>query len=160
MSVNDLAAHACEEVQALGRLDEACIELLYALMREEIRRFAVLCPPSGWDRDTVDGFVSEFFVEKVEKLTADLVTIGVTPQVVGKVMRRWIRNFLIDRARSTPLGRIRRKIEGDILGQYPEFLLCVPKISSTSCDQVILVNQATDLSVLSDAVPVEVDGVG
>lgn len=38
--------------------------------------------------------------------------------------------------------------------------LCVPKISSTSCDQVILVNQATDLSVLSDAVPVEVDGVG
>jgi hypothetical protein len=122
MSVDDLAAHACEEVQALGRLDEACIELLYALMREEIRRFTVLCPPSGWDRDTVDGFVSEFFVEKVDKLTADLVTIGVTPQVVGKVMRRWIRNFLIDRARSTPLGRIRRKIEGDMLGQYPEFL--------------------------------------
>ena len=58
----------------------------------------------------------------MEKLTADLVTIGVTPQVVGKVMRRWIRNFLIDRARRTPLGRIRRKIEEDMLGQYPEFL--------------------------------------
>jgi hypothetical protein len=58
----------------------------------------------------------------VERLTADLVTIGVTPQVVGKVMRRWIRNFLIDRARDTPLGRIRRKLEEDVLGQYPEFL--------------------------------------
>jgi hypothetical protein len=39
-------------------------------------------------------------------------------------------------------------------------ILCVPKISSTSCGQVILVDQATDLSVLSDAVPVEVGGVG
>jgi hypothetical protein len=38
--------------------------------------------------------------------------------------------------------------------------LFVPKISSTSCDQVILLNKATDLSVLSDAVQVEVDGVG
>jgi hypothetical protein len=44
--------------------------------------------------------------------------------------------------------------------QEEQVRLCVPKISSTSCDQVILVNQATDLSVLSDAVPVEVDGVG
>jgi hypothetical protein len=122
MSVDDLAARACEEVMALGRLDEACVELLYALMREETRRFTVLCPPGGWDRDAVEGFVSEFFVEKLEKLTADLVTIGVTPQLVGKVMRRWVRNFLIDRARRTPLGRIRRKIEEDMLGQYSEFL--------------------------------------
>jgi hypothetical protein len=121
VSVDDLAARACEEVQALGRLDEACIELLFALMREETRRFTVLCPPGGWDRDAVEDLANEFFVEKVEKLTADLVTIGVTGQVVGKVMRRWIRNFLIDRARDTPLGRIRRKLEEDILGQYPEF---------------------------------------
>jgi hypothetical protein len=122
MSVDDLATRACEEVQALGRLDEACVKLLFALMREETRRFTVLCPPGGWDRDAVEGFVSDFFVEKVDKLTGELVTIGVTPQVVGKVVRRWIRNFLIDRARGTPLGRIRRKIEEDMLGQYPEFL--------------------------------------
>jgi hypothetical protein len=122
MSVDDLAARACEEVQALGHLDEACVKLLVALMWEETRRFTVLCPPGGWDRDAVEDLANEFFVEKVEKLTADLVTIGVTPQVVGKVMRRWIRNFLIDRARGTPLGGIRRKLEEDMLGQYPEFL--------------------------------------
>lgn len=125
-SVDDLAARACEEVQALGRLDGACIELLYALMREETRRFTVLCPPGGWDRDAIEGFASEFFIEKVEKLTADLVTIGVTPQLVGKVMRRWVRNFLIDRARGTPLGRIRRKVEEDVLGKYSEFLRVPP----------------------------------
>ena len=120
--MDDLAARACEEVQALGHLGEACVKLLFALMREETRRFTVLCPPGGWDRDAVEDLASEFFVEKVEKLTADLVTIGVTPQIVGKLMRRWIRNFLIDRARDTPLGRIRRKLEEDMLGRDPEFL--------------------------------------
>ncbi len=121
VSTDDLAARACEEIQALGRLDEACVKLLCALMREETRRFTVLCPPGGWNRDVVEGFVGDFFVEKAQTLTAELVTIGVTAQVVGKVMRRWIRNFLIDRARDTPLGRIRRKLEEDMLGQYPEF---------------------------------------
>jgi len=126
MSVDDLAARACQEVQTLGRLDEACVKLLCALMAEETHRVTVLCPPGGWDRDELEGLVSEFFIKKGQRLTADLVTIGVTPEVVGKVMRRWIRNFLIDRARGTPLGRIRRKLEEDMLGQYPEFLQVPP----------------------------------
>ena len=126
MSVDDLAARACEEIQTLGRLDEVCVKLLCALMAEETRRFAVLRPPGGWDRDEIEGLVSEFFIKKGQRLTADLVMIGVTPEVVGKVMRRWIRNFLIDRARDTPLGRIRRKLEEDMLGQYPEFLQVPP----------------------------------
>jgi len=126
MSADDLAARACEEVQTLGRLDEACVKLLCALMAEETRRVAVLRPPGGWDLDEVEGLVSEFFIKKGQRLTADLVMIGVTPEVVGKVMRRWIRNFLIDRARDTPLGRIRRKLEEDMLGQHPEFLQVPP----------------------------------
>jgi hypothetical protein len=36
----------------------------------------------------------------------------------------------------------------------------VPKTCSTSCDQVIFVDQATDLSVFSDAVQVEIDRLG
>ena len=126
MSVDDLAARACQEVQTLGRLDEACVKLLCALMAEETHRVTVLRPPGGWDRDELEGLVSEFFIKKGQRLTADLVTIGVTPEVVGNVMRRWIRNFLIDRARGTPLGRIRRKLEEDMLGQYPEFLQVPP----------------------------------
>jgi hypothetical protein len=126
MSVDALAALACEEVQTLGRLDEACVKLLCALMAEETRRVAVLRPPGGWESDEVEGLVSEFFIKKGQRLTADLVTIGITPEVVGKMMRRWIRNFLIDRARDTPLGRIRRKLEEDMLGQYPEFLQVPP----------------------------------
>ena len=126
MSVDDLAACACKEVQTLGRLDEAGVKLLCALVAEETRRFLVLRPPGGWARDEIESLVSEFFIKKGQSLTTDLVTIGVTPEVVGKVTRRWIRNFLIDRARGTPLGRIRRKLEEDMLGQCPEFLQVPP----------------------------------
>jgi hypothetical protein len=38
--------------------------------------------------------------------------------------------------------------------------LCVPKTSSKSCDQAIFVDQATDASVSSDAVLVEIDRFG
>jgi hypothetical protein len=38
--------------------------------------------------------------------------------------------------------------------------LWVPKISSTSRDQAIFVDQTTNLSVFSDAVPVEIDRLG
>jgi len=47
-----------------------------------------------------------------------------------------------------------RRVQGELarLGY-----LWVPKISSTSCDQVIFVDQATNLSVFSDVVQVEID---
>jgi hypothetical protein len=38
--------------------------------------------------------------------------------------------------------------------------LCVPKTSSTSCDQAVFVDQATDASLSSDAVLVEIDRLG
>ena len=38
--------------------------------------------------------------------------------------------------------------------------LCVPKTSSTSRDQAVFVDQATDAGLPSDAVPVEIDRFG
>jgi hypothetical protein len=38
--------------------------------------------------------------------------------------------------------------------------LCVPKTSSTSCDQAVFVGQATDTSLFSDAVVIEIDRFG
>jgi transcriptional regulator of met regulon len=37
---------------------------------------------------------------------------------------------------------------------------CVPKTSSTSCDQAVFVDRATGVSLPSDAVPVEIDRFG
>jgi mannose-6-phosphate isomerase-like protein (cupin superfamily) len=38
--------------------------------------------------------------------------------------------------------------------------LCVPKTSSTSCDQAVFVDQATDASLSSDTAPAEIDWLG
>ena len=38
--------------------------------------------------------------------------------------------------------------------------LCVPRTSSTSCDQAVFVDRATGLGMPSDAVPVEIDRFG
>ena len=49
------------------------------------------------------------------------------------------------------------------LGQahYPGFYwLCVPKTSSTSCDQAVFVDHATGVSASSDAVLIEIDRFG
>jgi hypothetical protein len=53
----------------------------------------------------------------------------------------------------------------EIAGQQPvrlsaEERLCVPKTSSTSCDQAIFVDQATDASLFSDAIVIEIDWFG
>jgi hypothetical protein len=40
------------------------------------------------------------------------------------------------------------------------FVLCVPITSSTSCDQAVFVDQATNTSLFSDAVQAEIDRLG
>ena len=45
-------------------------------------------------------------------------------------------------------------------GVEASLALCVPTTSSTSCDQPIFVDHATDVSVFSDAVQVEIDWLG
>ena len=57
-------------------------------------------------------------------------------------------------AHATSLGRT--VAAGGICGQW----LCVPKTSSTSCDQAVFVDQASGMSGPSDAVPVEIDRFG
>ena len=47
-----------------------------------------------------------------------------------------------------------------LLVRQPQLTLCVPITSSTSCDQVIFVDHAIDVSLSSDAAQVEVDRVG
>ena len=46
------------------------------------------------------------------------------------------------------------------LAEQGIYYLCVPITSSTSCDQPIFVDHATDVSVFSDAVQVEIDWLG
>jgi len=58
-------------------------------------------------------------------------------------------------------ARAAAKITEAVRGQLdPLAVLCVPKTSSMSCDQAVFVDQATGVSLPSDAVPVEIDRFG
>jgi hypothetical protein len=49
---------------------------------------------------------------------------------------------------------------GKVPRRRARLLLCVPKTSSTSCDQAIFVDQASDVSLFPDVVVVEIDRLG
>jgi hypothetical protein len=59
-----------------------------------------------------------------------------------------------------PNGTVVATLIGDKNYFGAEFEVCVPKTWSTSCDQAVFVDQATDMSPFSDAVLVEVDRFG
>ena len=64
------------------------------------------------------------------------------------------------RCDAAPETAIRRLVHASGLRYRVQVRLCAPITSSTSCDQPIFVDHATDLSLSSDAVQVEVDRLG
>ncbi|MBE8524108.1 hypothetical protein ILP97_42650 [Amycolatopsis sp. H6(2020)] len=79
------------------------------LIKEERRKFPALA-----DREP-DDLVQDFFVQKIEQVTVMLVTQATGDASVGKLLRRSIRHWLIDEARKTGTGPLRRSLE-KILG--------------------------------------------
>ena len=55
-------------------------------------------------------------------------------------------------------GPVKRRTATDLLASA--YGLCVPKFSSTSCDQAIFVDQTTDARLFSDVVLAEIDWLG
>jgi hypothetical protein len=94
-------------------------------MREELQRFPVLRPAAGWTEDSVWDCTQSFFAAKGRAVTA--AVLAQTPDVasMGRYLRRSIRNFLISKARETPIGAVRRKIE-DLLAATPDLVQVPP----------------------------------
>jgi len=85
-----------------------------------MRRFPALEPSAGWQPADVDDLVQEFLEEKFVDVTTMLLTTARNDESMGRLLRRTIRHWLIDRARTTGTGRIRRRLE-KVLGDSPEF---------------------------------------
>ena len=103
---------AYRELQELGHLGENGVELLHELVGQEVRRFPVLLAPGAtWNSDAVDEFVQEFFVDRGPAVTAALLAQVTDVASMGRYLRRSVRHFLVDCARDTDVGAIRRKIE-------------------------------------------------
>jgi hypothetical protein len=104
---------AFEELQRAGHLGEKCLALVEKLLREELRRFRPLTHLEFED------VVQDFLVDRIKPLTASLLSQATDDDSLAKLLRISIRNWLIDRARETGTGHIRRTLE-KVLGAAPE----------------------------------------
>lgn len=99
------------ELRDLGHLDRECLKLIDKLVREEVRRFPVLVPAGGWRSDDLEDVVSDFLVDRLKKVTASLLTLASDDASMGRLLRKSIRNWLVDQSRKTGIGAMRRKVE-------------------------------------------------
>jgi hypothetical protein len=113
---NPISAYA--ELQQLGRMDRRGVALISRIVREESKRFTAL------EELDLEDLTHDFFVAKITALTAMLLAQATSDESFGKLVRRTVRNWMIDRARTTGTGPLRRSIE-KILAETPQFE-CVP----------------------------------
>ncbi|CDO91606.1 hypothetical protein AWC29_05185 [Mycobacterium triplex] len=92
-------------MQEAGHLGEKCLAIVEKLLREELRRFLPLAHLEFED------VVQDFLVDRVRPLTASLLGQATNDDSLAKLLRTSIRNWLIDRARETGIGHIRRTLE-------------------------------------------------
>src|SRR5262249_32514374 len=109
------------ELQQLGHFGRLGLGLLFKIMREEVQRFPVLRPGSGWTEDSVWDCTQAFFAERGPAVTVGVLAQDADSGSMSRFLRRSIRNFLISEARKTPAGAVRRKIE-DLLAATTDFV--------------------------------------
>jgi hypothetical protein len=113
---NPISAYA--ELQQWGCLHRRGVALVSRIVREELKRFIAL------EQLDPEDLTHDFFVVKITALTAMLLAQATSDESFGKLVRRTVRNWMIDRARATGTGPLRRSIE-KVLAETPLFE-CVP----------------------------------
>ncbi|MBB3606624.1 hypothetical protein FHT40_006315 [Mycolicibacterium sp. BK556] len=96
---------AFDELQHAGHFGRECLALVEKLLREELRKFLALASLEFED------VMQHFLVDRIKPLTASLLSQATGDDSLAKLVRMSIRNWLIDRARETGTGHIRRTVE-------------------------------------------------
>ncbi|WP_143169045.1 hypothetical protein [Rhodococcus koreensis] len=99
-----------------GCLGQQGLALTEKLISEEIRKF----PALEQRQLELDDVIQDFLVDRIKPLTIMLMAQASNEDSFGRLLRRSIRNWLIDRARATGIGALRRSIE-KVLSEESEF---------------------------------------
>lgn len=102
------------ELRERGCFGEECLTLVLKLLRERLRQF-----PSLLSHEFED-VAQDFLVDRIKPLTASLLAQATSDTTLEKLLRTSIKNWLIDRARATGTGPMRRTIE-KVLTASPQF---------------------------------------
>ncbi|MET9792094.1 MULTISPECIES: ribosome-binding factor A [Streptomyces] len=103
---------AHEELARLGQLGDLGLELLRRVGRQ-VARTQGFPPPDGhtaWTDEAVDELLFEMISRKDEKFLLNCFLKTVDDTSLEKMFYTSIRNFLIDEAKSTERGKLRRRI--------------------------------------------------
>jgi hypothetical protein len=85
--------------------------LIDGLVREEARRFPALAPGGGWRQADLEDLLGDFLADRVEAVTANLMALAHDDASMGRLLRKSIRHWLIDKARGTGVGALRRALD-------------------------------------------------
>jgi hypothetical protein len=105
------AIPAFEELCARGCFGPLCLRLTKRLMREESWRFPVLSSAGRLQQADQDDLVGKFVVDRIVPVTAMLLAQAVDDDSMGRLLRISIKHWLIDQARQTAVGALRRRLE-------------------------------------------------
>jgi hypothetical protein len=87
------------------------MKLIHHLVSEESRRFPVLMPGEQWQPADMEDVLGGFLADRVQAVTAMLLTQAGDEASMGRLLRRSIKHWLIDQARKTSAGALRRTVE-------------------------------------------------
>ncbi|GAA4023992.1 hypothetical protein GCM10022247_55520 [Allokutzneria multivorans] len=102
---------AYDEIREHRRFGPLCLALTLRLLSEEVRRFPALTPEQGWQPAELEDLLGEFLVDRIKPVTANLLALATDEDSLGKLLRTSIRRWLVDRARTTAVGALRRALE-------------------------------------------------
>lgn len=97
-----------DELRALKYFGCLTFELLVKLTREELRRFPALTADPA---STHEDYISDFFADRGKALTAAALLEAEDDDALGRMFRRWVRNWLIDCHTCTAVGALRGRLE-------------------------------------------------
>jgi len=98
--------------------------LICYLVREEACRIPVLMLGDTWQQADLEDLLGGFLADRVQAVTAMLLAQAGSEASMGRLLRRSIKHWLIDQARKTSAGALRRTLETvlattDIFEQVP-----------------------------------------
>lgn len=113
---------AYDELRATGEVGEVTLALLRRLARQ-VTAGSSFPPPEGhraWTADAVDDLLAVVFETKGAEVVTRCVTEATDEGSLERLLLTTIRHVLIDQAKSTETGKLRRRLDG-LLGEDPRF---------------------------------------
>lgn len=117
---------AIDEIR-VGTPGDATLGLAMRSAARVVNDFAPRAGYSGWTREALEELVASLFAAKRGLLAAALASGVTSDDALGAFLLRATRNLLIDEARETDVGKMRRRLV-TLLGRDPRFVFAkVPK---------------------------------